>query len=1057
MESSVPASDAVRPKPSRLRRSVRWCRRIALFVVLLLVYGFVHLNQFGVPDILKQPLLQQLRSRGLSLDFSRLRVRLGRGLVAENVTIDRPGEQAGEHFYLEEVQLKLDWTPLTEFRAPEILALKLRKGLVQIPVPDDGPDAGPPYLFQVTDVSGTLAFLGPESWELQSLEATSHGGQFRASGSLTNVSVLRSRKPAKPASMAWKRPLRRIGRTLDKAQYSGPPVVSIAFHADLRSAMQSTADIEVKAPGVRYAGSEFKAITATAQFNQPPGTNDFLPAVVRIEAAEAVTRWGSLSGFTLDASGELSATNAFPDSVNWWVRAQGLRSPWGSAGKVSLQGTTAGTNRTFTSRISLDTEHLAASLSNAPIALDRIELSLTGRHSLTNWLDGAGELKATTLHSPWSDLDRLSLQLSANHSSPPTGSHFAADLPAPVQQFDFTAAISASNLVAHLPQQHLDLPVRQVETHVAWSRDHNGELIIRDLTASTPAGSVNVQGAVNSASRLAQADFQGALDLHAYTALLTPAAQHWLGQYGWQSNAPPSLSGSVAVTLPSWTNRHPDWRGEVVPTLRLSGHVAGTNFFFRDIPGDTAAGDFIYTNHVWRIPSMTATRPEGAITFSYEGNDQNHSYHFRLRSTIDPMVVRPLLTSEKLQHSLAELRLSGSPVLEGDVWGVWREAERTGLDVRLAVTNFVYRNEPIESVSGRLQFTNLLLSFSDAELHSLGWAVVPGGAFDIATHRLSFTNTRTHLDPLRVARVIGEKSAKVMSNYLFGVPPNVTLNGVIGVGTNLSATDIRVTADAPEFHWWRLGLTNARAKLHFLGETLALTDLATDLHGGKAEADLYFDWAKRHPGVNVRGQVGLTNLHLAGLMQTVGSPSNHLEGFLQGQVHFLGNSTVTNGWAGTGSVEMHDGFLWGVPIFGIFSKLFDAISPGLGQSRFKEGRMNFTVTNSVLSTRDLSVRSAAMRLAYRGTVDLTSRIDARMEAELFRDTPVIGPLLTFVLTPFAKLFIYDVKGTLKKPIAEPRYVPKFFLAPLRPLKTLRELLPIDEGKIPAESEPEPKP
>jgi hypothetical protein len=67
-----------------------------------------------------------------------------------------------------------------------------------------------------------------------------------------------------------------------------------------------------------------------------------------------------------------------------------------------------------------------------------------------------------------------------------------------------------------------------------------------------------------------------------------------------------------------------------------------------------------------------------------------------------------------------------------------------------------------------------------------------------------------------------------------------------------------------------------------------------------------------------------------------------------------------------------------------------------------------------------------------------------MEAVLFRDTPLIGPLISFVLTPFTKLFVYDVKGTLKKPVAEPRYVPKLLLAPLRPFKTLKELLPKED-------------
>jgi hypothetical protein len=221
--------------------------------------------------------------------------------------------------------------------------------------------------------------------------------------------------------------------------------------------------------------------------------------------------------------------------------------------------------------------------------------------------------------------------------------------------------------------------------------------------------------------------------------------------------------------------------------------------------------------------------------------------------------------------------------------------------------------------------------------------------------------------------------------------------------------------------------------------------LTSRFHGGTAAANLYFNWSSATPGSTVQGQVQLTNLLLAELMSSLGSKSNRLEGVLQGTAFFSGVSSDTNSWSGAGVLSLSDGYLWDIPMFGIFSKLFDAVSPGLGQARFKEGTMSFNVTNSVLHTQNLTVRAPTMRLSYRGSVDLASRLDARMEAELFRDTPVIGPLISLVLTPFTKLFVYDVKGTLKKPVAEPRYVPKLLLAPLRPIKTLRELLPKEES------------
>ena len=51
--------------------------------------------------------------------------------------------------------------------------------------------------------------------------------------------------------------------------------------------------------------------------------------------------------------------------------------------------------------------------------------------------------------------------------------------------------------------------------------------------------------------------------------LLTEGAQRWLAPYSWEQ--PPELKGEVSLVLPAWTNRQPDWRAEVQPTLRLQG------------------------------------------------------------------------------------------------------------------------------------------------------------------------------------------------------------------------------------------------------------------------------------------------------------------------------------------------------------------------------------------------------------------------------------------------------------------------------------------------------
>ena len=48
--------------------------RMGMWLVILLVLGsLLYLNQIGLPGIVKKPLLEKLRARGVDLQFTRLR------------------------------------------------------------------------------------------------------------------------------------------------------------------------------------------------------------------------------------------------------------------------------------------------------------------------------------------------------------------------------------------------------------------------------------------------------------------------------------------------------------------------------------------------------------------------------------------------------------------------------------------------------------------------------------------------------------------------------------------------------------------------------------------------------------------------------------------------------------------------------------------------------------------------------------------------------------------------------------------------------------------------
>jgi hypothetical protein len=108
----------------RCRICFRWLRITVWVIVLALLGVFLYVNQVGLPNFVKRPLLQKLRDRGIDLQFSRLRYRFYQGLVAENVRFGQTDEPGGPQITAEDVQVGLTF----ERRQLQVEGLKVRKG-----------------------------------------------------------------------------------------------------------------------------------------------------------------------------------------------------------------------------------------------------------------------------------------------------------------------------------------------------------------------------------------------------------------------------------------------------------------------------------------------------------------------------------------------------------------------------------------------------------------------------------------------------------------------------------------------------------------------------------------------------------------------------------------------------------------------------------------------------------------------------------------------------------------------------------------------------------------
>src|ERR1700685_3494037 len=114
----------------------RICFRLSpialLLLILALVCAVLWLNQIGLPDFLKQPLIDSLRKQGVVLQFVRLRWNPIHGLMADNVRIG--GETTDSpSLSLQELHLQLNYHALLH-RKLQLDGVVLKQGTFVLPI-----------------------------------------------------------------------------------------------------------------------------------------------------------------------------------------------------------------------------------------------------------------------------------------------------------------------------------------------------------------------------------------------------------------------------------------------------------------------------------------------------------------------------------------------------------------------------------------------------------------------------------------------------------------------------------------------------------------------------------------------------------------------------------------------------------------------------------------------------------------------------------------------------------------------------------------------------------
>ncbi len=1040
-------------KPTRwrsTRTALRWVRRVGLGLLLLGVLAALYLDRIGVPGPVRALVVGALLDRGITVEFARLRMHWYRGLVAEGLKGHRTGLQEVPQVEFAELTLNLHWPALLRGRF-DLQNLDFRNGRIRIPLQLTNE---PPESLDVEIPDARLRIAAGDTWILEELTARVGGVTLGAHGMITNGSalprvvkgLLRPGTPRAGPATVWRTHLRTVHRQLQELRFASPPAIRLQFTGDGRDLATFRNELRASASGAWTPWGELRELVLTARAG--PNANDPLHQRLQLtlNVAGGVTRWASLRNARLRATILQPLATTLPERIEWGLQASELGGKLLNVRQARFNGTTVRTNPASLG-CQTDFDFALAGLQSDQAACEALRLRGQARHGLERARPDLleAELGVTNVTSGTRRLAEARLQV---HLQPDSSQNIPAGLDPTLDMASLLKSWKAGVVLESRGLTDSKLELEAASLKAGWAFP---QLTLDDASVSLYGGDLRLPRAtLDLVTGKLDASLQVDFDVQRLIAL-PPGALRWLAQFRYAT--PPHAEATVQVTLPPWSNPALVAGRDLLPSLELSARVDGRDVTFNGLHAERAGVTILISNQVLQLRDLAFSRPEGRAELTYDLDLLRRDFRWRVVSCqVDAQAAAPAI-DPVLPGIVGGFEFSSPPVVRGEVWGNWAPPKQVNLSLDLAATNFTFRGEAFEALEGTLfKHDDQLVATNVSIRHASGEAHVPQVTYSLPQRTVFLDAARSHLDPMVVARCIGTNVAALLKPYRFATPPQVEVRGQVVTDRSPEGSDLTFAVEGGPFQFWRFQTRRVSAVTRWTVDRVSITNVACEYYGGRLSGEFIFD-TPSGAEPRFRFQARGTEFELRDLLHDVLESTNQISGKVTGTL-VVTNALLADwsSWHGYGQVRMRDGMLWNLPIFGVFSKVMNAVVPGTGNSRATAAQGTYTISRSVIRTDNLEIAAGPAQLHYQGTVDFHGNVDARVMAEVLHRTPLIGPVISLVLSPAAKALEFKVSGTLADPVLKPLYVPGFLLPFLNPIGTMQQLMgpkdgdPAKEGK-----------
>jgi hypothetical protein len=453
-----------------------------------------------------------------------------------------------------------------------------------------------------------------------------------------------------------------------------------------------------------------------------------------------------------------------------------------------------------------------------------------------------------------------------------------------------------------------------------------------------------------------------------------------------------------------------NFRGER-SQVKVIGRASVDAFSYKSVPFAEVTGQFSWDGERTLLRDVRLRHQTGELTAQLF--DAPNDFRLKIDSSVSPAILRPLVSPE-LSQFLSEWEWPRPPDVHLRIQSQDRHPENWKGEGTIALERARFRGAWMNSATTNVRFGDGAIVYDNLRVTRDEGVGTGSFTYDFKDHEVRINNIKTSLRPTEAILWVDPTLWKTVVPYKFRHSPNITTNGVYQFGGGKN-TRIDITVDAPgETDYGFLGkiLPFDRVASHLLltKDRLQIVDLKAGLFSGSVHGTADISLAKNDPRYHAKIAVaGINFPRLTDLYYNYKAA----QGALSSNYDFAGFGTDPRTMQGNGTLQVTDGDVFAIPVFGPISGILNSIIPGAGYSIAHRASANFTIKDGIIHTDDFDAAGRLFRLLGRGDIHF---LDDQLDFYL----RIGGKGPSILLTPVYKLFEYVGEGSLKHPDWHPK-------------------------------------